>query len=213
MKIAWLIPVFVLIVTSCGEKPKEDVLDLKDIIPQSERYKEGDKKEEIKNESDFGFDMDLANDLGINVMEVDSFAGPMFPDRFNPNTRIKVDLQMKDGLISYRQWTFKDSLKTMNAFYNWLDCFGEKCRSFRYLQKARFQPESMLIFLNDTSITYISSELKLDHKIWQQYLEKRQGVDLWDDVLIQRKGAKVEWCYYGSLNGSTKKQFLPKVEE
>lgn len=202
---AWL-------VSSCQD-PKEELIDLNEIIPQSENYKEGDQnKIDSAEVNDFGFNLKLARELGLDVMELDSFPEPMFPDRFVPRSIQKLKLQFKEDGMFYGQWIYKDSIKTMNALFNWLDCFGPKCKSLKYLQSANFQKEELLIFLNDTSITYISSPLKLDKSLWQQYLEKDRKIEAWDLVIAQRKGGKASWEYYGSLNGSKKRQFLPLIE-
>ncbi len=197
---------------SCQEQ-KEELVDFSEITPQSEKYKDGNDIKEDSNEVvDFGFDIDLARELGIDVMELDSFPDPMFPDRFVPRSIQKLTLHLKEDAIFYGQWKYKDSIKTMNALFNWMDCFGAKCKSLKYLQSANFQKEAMLIFVNDTSLTYISSPLKLDKNQWRQYLEKKNSIEEWDLVIVQRKGAKASWEYYGSLNGSEKKQFLPLIE-
>lgn len=199
-------------VLSCQEQ-KEELMDFRDIVPQSEKYKNGEENPTDSSQiSDLGFDMELARELGIDVMELDSFPEPMFPDRFVPRSIQKLTLHLKEDAIFYGQWKYKDSIKTMNALFNWMDCFGTKCKSLKYLQPANFQKEAMLIFVNDTSVTYISSPLKLDKNQWQQYLEKKDRVVDWDLVIVQKKGAKASWEYYGSLNGSEKKQFLPLIE-
>ena len=124
-----IVSFFVLIVLfSCGEKPKEEVLDMEDIIPQSERYKDGVTTGEKKDTIDLGFDIWMAVRAGISVMEVGRHEDPMFVDRFQPKSILKLDLNTKTDKIFFGQWTFRDSLKTMNAFYNWIDCFGTNCK-------------------------------------------------------------------------------------
>jgi hypothetical protein len=192
-----VVSLFVLfLLFSCGQKPKEEVLDMEDIIPQSDRYKEGVPTGPKKDTVDLGFDIWLADKAGIVVMEVDKHEEPMFVDRFQPKSMLKVDLTTKTESIFFGQWTFKDSLKTMNAFYNWIDCFGKNCKSLRYLKEANFQSDPMLIFLNDTSITYISSSLPLDEKKWQKYLSFKNKTALWDIVVVQKKQRKASWYSY-----------------
>jgi hypothetical protein len=209
-----LIVVFLAGCVLCAcEEPKEELIDFNEIAPQSEKYKDGENsKPDSVEQPDFGFDLHLARELGIEVMQLDSFPEPMFPDRFVPRSIQKMTLQLKEDAIFFGQWVYKDSIKTMNALFNWMDCFGPKCKSLKYLQPTNFQKESMLIFVNDTSLTYISSPLKLDKNQWQQYLEKNKGTTEWDIVIVQKKAAKASWEYYGSLNGSDKKQFLPLME-
>lgn len=209
----WLIFLFVASsIYSCQEQ-KEELVDFSEIAPQSEKYKNG-KESSIDSSlvSDFGFDTELARELGIDVMELDSFPDPMFPDRFVPRSIQKVTLHLKEDAIFFGQWLYKDSIKTMNALFNWMDCFGPKCKSLKYLQSANFQKDEMLLYVNDTSISYITSPLKLDKKQWQQYFEKKYEIEEWDLIIVQRKGAKASWEYFGSLNGSDKKQFLPLIE-
>jgi len=206
MRYLQYIAIFALLI-SCGGKKEEDVVDLKDIIPQSERYKNGPLDTLKKDTIDYGFDIRLAEKAGITVMELDLHVEPVFQDRFNARSVKKLDLQFKDGMAFFGQWTFKDSIKTMNAFYNWIDCYGVKCKSIRFLEEAKFQNDPLLIFLNDTSITYISSPLPQDEKKWQKYLNMKDGIELWDLVIIQKKQRKAVWYQY-AIDAKNKKDTL-----
>lgn len=198
---------------SCKGKEKEEVVDLKDIIPQSERYKNGPSDTLKKDTVDYGFDIWLAGKAGIPVMELDIHEEPMFQDRFNARSVKKLNLQFKDGIAFFGQWTFKDSIRTMNAFYNWIDCYGEKCKSIRFLEETKFQTDAMLVFLNDTSITYISSALPLDENKWRKYLESYNGIKLWDLVIMQKKQRKAGWYYYGTDEKNIKDTLFIKYEK
>jgi len=101
------IAIFALLI-SCGGKKEEDVVDLKDIIPQSERYKNGPLDTLKKDTVDYGFDIRLAEKAGITVMELDLHVEPVFQDRFSARSVKKLDLQFKDGMAFFGQWTFKD---------------------------------------------------------------------------------------------------------
>lgn len=59
-------------------------------------------------------------------------------DRFSFNQKVKVEFKSKteveygkDKMVTPRAdffyYSFADSTKTKNAFYNWLDCFGGEC--------------------------------------------------------------------------------------
>jgi hypothetical protein len=181
----------IVVLASCGGK-KEKVLDMDDINPKAsndEERKKGPKEDHV----DYGFDIGKAEKAGITVMEIDTLGEPMFVDRFQPKSFKKLNLQMKDGVVFFGQWTFKDSLRTMNAFFNWLDCFGSNCKAHKYLGEEKYQSDAMLIFLNDTSFTYISSALPLDEKKWQKCLALNYGNDFWDLVVVQKKQRKALW--------------------
>ena len=49
------------------------------------------------------------------------------------------------------------------------------------------------MFVNDTSLTYISSQIKLNPKQWVQYFEKNNAIDTWRYVLYQPNRAKASW--------------------
>ncbi len=184
----------IVLVTSCGGK-KEKVLDMDDINPKASNDEQG-KKSQKEEDIDFGFDIWKAEKAGITVMKIDTLGEPMFVDRFQPKSFKKLNLQMKEGVVFFGQWTFKDSLRTMNAFFNWLDCFGPNCKSHKYLGEEKYQSDAMLIFLNDTSFTYITSSLPLDEKKWQKCLALNYGNDFWDLVVVQKKQRKALWYEY-----------------
>lgn len=210
MKILSVISILFLLF-ACGEGKKDDVIDMKDITPHSDRDYSQTKKDSVPT-VDLGFDIKIADELGIQVIEINEIKDPMFPDRFSPKSNKKLALQLKKDQITFCQWVYKDSLKTMNALFNWLDCFGPKCKSIKYRFHEKFQPEHMLMFVNDTSITYISSPLALDANVWQQYLEKKNTIEEWDNVIIQKARKKSEWFNYSVEPGSNEKKFLPFKE-
>lgn len=202
---------FLFVLLACGEGKKDEVIDMKDITPQAKRdYDTTEKEPDLIN--DFGFNRTLADEFGVQVMEIDSIAEPMFPDRFSTIKKQKIALQLKADQIIFCQWIFKDSLKTMNTLFNWIDCFGSKCKSIKYRFNENFQSDHMLIFVNDTSITYLSSALPLDEKSWQQYFEKVNGIEEWDNVIIQKAKRKAGWYSYAAPLGSKEKKFLPFKE-
>lgn len=186
---------FVLLLTAaCGGSQKDEVLDMNDITPQAQR-KEPVVKGEVKT-SDYGFNRTVADSIGLKVMEIDSVEEPFFVDRFSPRSQTKVHLQLKEDKIVFCQWTFKDSVKTKNAFYNWIDCYGEKCKSIHFGQNVNFQKDNFRLFMNDTSITYISSALKLSTKDWLAYLKSASGVEEWKLIIEQSTRGKAKWMRF-----------------
>ncbi len=178
---------------ACTSK-EEKVIDLDEIIPKSERYNNGDEPDSsLKDTLSNYFDLKLAKDLGMPFSSMELFEEAFFPDRFQPRRVSKLVLKGEDQAVFFGQWSYKDSLKTMNALFNWLDCFGLKCRSLKYLESASFQADAMLLFINDTSMIYISSSQGLNEKQWQLYLKEKYGADTWDLVIIQKKQRKANW--------------------
>lgn len=200
-----------LLLWSCAE-PKEEVIDMNELIPRSERYTEDEADVEEHDTLHGLFDLETAKNVGLLVSKVLVSEETMFPDRFNPRSQAKLLLTVDQSNIFFGQWVYKDSLKTINALFNWMDCFGEKCKSVKYLESTSFQSDAMLMFVNDTSITYISSDQKLDEQLWQSYLEEKYGLDQWDIVVVQRKQRKASWltCSLDPLTGKSK--FSPIIK-
>lgn len=190
----FLLSLILLISAACDGNQKDEVIDMKDVTPQA-KHKEPVLKAEEKA-SYYGFNRLVADSVGLKVMEIDSVKEPFFVDRFSPRSKTKLHLQLKEGQLLYCQWTFKDSLKTKNAFYNWIDCYGEKCKSIHFGQKVNFQKDNFRLFMNDTSITYVSSSLKLSTKDWQAYLKSVNGVEQWNLIIEQATRGKAKWMRF-----------------
>lgn len=196
------------LLSSCSSDKKDEVLNMKDLTPQARQTKPTEKETgDVK--IDYGFSIPMADSSGITVMEMDFMKEPMFPDRFMPDSILKLKLDLKDGQLFYGQWIFSDSIKTRNALFNWLDCFGANCNAIKYLSESRFQNDAMLLFVNDTSIVYLSSKSNMDEKKWQHYLELKYGIDLWKTVVVQRYKQKAKWYSYEKMKQAKKASFLP----
>lgn len=197
--------------SSCGEQ-KEELVDISDVIPSSENYKDDVKIDTTTNSSDSllrHFDINLIPELKLVDSKLFPVTSTMLPERFAAKSFVKMAIQTSNDSITFCQWKYKDSIKTMNAFFNWLDCFGAKCKSLRYRESAKFQKDAMLIFVNDTSIIYISSNKMLSPDLWIKYFEKRSKIMEWDNIILQQRGMKSVW---GSSNKLTKR-FVPLPEE
>jgi hypothetical protein len=182
----------IFIFAACVEKKKEVLRDMKDLTPKSERtYSE--KNQEEKDSIQFDFDAEIAREIGVEVMEFDKVEAPMFPDRFHPISATKLHLQLKKDGILFCQWSFKDSTQTKNAFYNWLDCFGEKCKSIKFGETINFQNDNFLLFVNDTLITYITSAERIEEEAWLNYFKQKNGLEDWKIFLQQGTRAKAKW--------------------
>lgn len=203
-----LIPICAMLLFSCSGENKEKVLDMSDLTPQAKE--ETSKSLKVKDTAHFSLiNLILADSCGIPIQQFRELKEPMFPDRFMPKSKFKLNLETEHKNLFMGQWNYPDSIKTMNAFFNWLDCFGPECKSIKLGEEENMQKEGLLFFINDTSITYFSSNSKLDLERWQQYLEKQYGINQWDLVVWQQPRKKAVWMRYDVLPGKKKKQFLP----
>jgi hypothetical protein len=186
----------------------EKVLDMNDLTPHAKKETVNSTVEKDTLRPSL-FNIPLADSCGIRIQEFSEVKDPMFPDRFMPKSKLKLNLQAKEMSLFMGQWTYPDSVKTRNAFFNWLDCFGPECKAIKLGEEVNMQSEGLLFIINDTSITYFTSNSKLELNNWQQYLEKQYGIDQWDMVVWQQPRKKAVWMSYNVLPGKKKKQFLP----
>ena len=183
---------------ACTQK-KPKVIDMSDITPHSERENNGKAKDDKSKVIDYGFNLKIADEIGIQVMEIDSISEPLFPDRFSPKKIKKLTLHLKENPITYCHWTFKDSIHTKNALYNWIDCYGSNCKSIKYGQKMNFQKDNFILLESDTSLTYISSPSKLIADDWLKYYELQTEIKDWKLMIYQETSGKATW--YSVIDG------------
>lgn len=191
-----IIPVFFLLLlfVACKQKPKEKVLDMKEIIPHSDRDYNGDPRDLENSDSvDFGFDLEFANEVGITILGTCEYDEKLFPDRFTPTNTIKLNLIRERDTVVYCNWSFKDSIHTKNAFYNWIDCFGPKCKSIKLGQKVNFQKDNFILLVGDTSLIYFSAKEKLEVDDWLNYLTLKYDIVNWKVIIKQTARGKAVW--------------------
>lgn len=182
----------IFLFAACGEKKEEVLRDMKDITPKSERDYTQQRNEKLDT-IDFGFNSGVANELGLNLSGIKFNKAPMFPDRFLPKSTKKLILMQEVDSTLFCQWSFKDSTQTKNAFYNWVDCFGEKCKSIKFGETINFQKDNFVILVNDTSLTYITSVKKIQQDDWLQFFEKTEAIKNWKTVIYQSSRSKATW--------------------
>lgn len=95
------------------------------------------------------------------------------------------------------EWTFSDSSKTVNAFYNWLDCFGNDCRSIRIDEEKNGCKQAFVIWVSNIKISYLESSKRIELKRWEDLLIEKKGA--WNYIIQQAPNSKIVW-----LESSTK---------
>ena len=192
-----------LFLFSCVEN-KEEVIDLSDIITESENYKEGVEKEkvnEIVEDSTLAV-VEYFISNGVEVDKIHFLTKNKFPDRFSPNRKDKFEIVNGLDTLQYFNWSYTDSAKTMNAFFNWIDNFGEKGSSIRVGEKKRLQKKGFVMYVGDTNLIFIQSNNSVNEKEWDYFFEKQRFVK-WNYYLAQKKNSKVKW--FTLLDGEREK--------
>jgi len=191
---------------SCKDKKQEETLDLSEITTSSVRYKEGlvlkDSVVSIPQFTD-GLTLvykNLIDSLGVDYSVVLKLDTVLFADRFGAKSIVKFYWKEKNDSINFIDWEFKDSTKTENAFYNWLDCFGANCKSVKIGDKARLQKRSLLLLLNEKHLIWIDANTSIEQEKWLKILKDQQFGENWKYILYQSKNKKDKLVWSSSKN-------------
>ena len=188
---------------SCSNNKKEETVDLSEITSSSERYKEGKSEVKKKKEKELNFidTLDvrfkgILDSLKINDSVVRKLDIVLFPDRFGAKSITKFYWKEKKDSINLLDWEFSDSLKTENAFYNWIDCFGENCKSIKIGDKIKIQKRGLLILVNDKHLLVIDATSKIDCESWIKLVGSQKFGDTWKYIVYQPQKGKSTWMNY-----------------
>ncbi len=203
MKFKLFIVTIISFLLSCSNDKKEEIVDLSELTTSSERYKEGktDNQKNLKAKGHFSDSLKVQYKAILDSLKIeDSIVRKLdivsFPDRFGAKTITKLFWKIKSDSVTLIDWEFNDSLKTENAFYNWIDCFGKNCKTLKIGDKVKIQKRELLILVNEKHLMAIDSEEKIDYNKWISILKSQQFGESWKYILFQPKKGKSSWMNY-----------------
>ena len=184
-----------MLVISCSDGEKE-TLSLEDISHTSDKFDHiDDSKEivEIKDEKPkkgyflLAFDS-IYKDASWFVLD-----SLLFPDRFGPSKMEKwYLLNQKDSIVALH-YEFKDSLRTKNAFFNWLDCYGPKCNSYQVGAQFKKQNRNSLFLIGENQLVYMESKFPIAAEKLVAILNKEKKDQNWIYVVEIPGRKKTRW--------------------
>jgi len=137
----------------------------------------------------------LINDFVNSQTSIYDTIGHQTPhsiDRFGFGTKQKLEFRSKKTFIDSKlnhitavarlyYYTFSDTTKTINAFYNWLDCFGPDCDVLKLNEDlAKLSTPPIFTLVYDTcivAIEYVCGQEKNDWKSFQDSIISKFGKD------------------------------------
>lgn len=182
----------------CCKESIDEVIDLTEIIEESKNYKEGNEVEEEVILGDTILELILPfNEKGFEFISAKEVSRNLLPDRFGPINKSEIELVSNTDTINYLCWTYSDSIKTMNAFYNWIDNFGESRKSIFIGEKTNFQVNPFIVFAGDTSLIYIESNSNLSYSKWENYCSSNdEKLKDWNYSILQSRKSNAKWFSY-----------------
>ncbi len=195
---------------SCSDD-QENTVSLEDITHTSDKFDHiDDKKEtvEIKDEKPKkGYFLTAFDSIykDASWFMLDSL---LFPDRFGPSKMEKwYLLNQKDSIVALH-YEFKDSLRTKNAFFNWIDCYGPTCTSYQVGSQFKKQSRNSLFLIGANQLVYLESKSPIAADKLVGILNEKKKDQNWIYVLEIPGKKKTRWSTIkeGEINELKKTQ-------
>jgi hypothetical protein len=197
----------VLFIFSCSSE-NEKVVKLDDIVSGSKEINvEKDTIAFNDTTQKLSFFVNrLCDSLKINKKTTFIDSSFDFPERFHPIKIDKVTFHQGD-LISYKHWKWSDSIKATQAFFNWLDQFGDGRKSLIVGDEVNVTKKGFIVLLQDKSIVYLefASNFKLTY--YADKLTKCGFGKHWKYILFQQPFRKTTWI--DCISDTTNCQLYP----
>lgn len=184
-----------MLLFSCSDNESE-TLSLEDISHTSDKFNDiDDKKEAVKikdQKPKEGYFLTAFDSIykEASWYKLDSL---LFPDRFGPSRLEKWYLLNKKDSIVALHYEFKDSLRTKNAFFNWIDCYGPKCISYQVGSQFKKQSRNSLFLIGEKQLIYLESALPIPAEKLVGILNEKKEDQNWIYVLEIPGRKKTRW--------------------
>mgnify|MGYP006878989421 CR=1 FL=1 len=189
----------ILLCASCASKSEVETVSLEDLLPQSDYpiLNKDEQKSDSLLFSDFKKDlMNAISDSSLLFSE-EIYNVKFFPDRLSHITRHQELIILDSDSIAFTAWEFSDSLTTINAFYNWLDCFGDNCSEIKIGEEVKFSKNNVLTLVSNHHLVYITSTRAFNMIKWQNEIVPAIFPDeLWIYAISQPAKKKGKWQDY-----------------
>jgi len=203
-----IIPLFVLLILISCTPEQQDVetVSMDDLMGETTTtiFNENDTlTTQPEVQIDFAKSIaDLIQNLAPNYA-ASELNKPHAFDRYGFTTKAKAKILLKSDQKNKSEsntelfvYTFSDSTKLNNAFYNLLDCFGDNCSEIKVredLELIKTTPSTTLVY--DTVYVYINHEQNYTKKDWNNLLKNitnKYGSSYRYKIDITKKG-KLSW--------------------
>ena len=176
MKEIFFIVVFLLTLSSCGEDHSKESLSYTEIGASDIQKSKIDPKEKVQKDTvQINFNSELfAKISGLKIDSMNVTKKNEVIDRVPHRNSEKVVLFIDSSAIQFKSWEFRDSSDLKTAWYNMLDCFGERCESIELFDSLFQTDDYNLVFIAEKSIDWISSKSNLNNRDWRLYLKKER---------------------------------------
>lgn len=194
MRTALLIGMLVLVggMGSCTSSGEEAV-NYSDISPNGKRHDYKEEKDSVKTDRPEKSAFFALADTLIPEAGWIQWDSMLFPDRFGASSSEKWILKTEKDSLIVLNYTFKDSLKTKNAFFNWIDCFGPKCTSYSVGGNIRVKGKYAYFLVGEKQLMYVEGSHKFDEKVIRSSFYAKPKTENWIYLIQMNPTGKAVW--------------------
>ncbi len=183
---------------ACSGKDEIEIISSEDFFPQAKGNYDYDNNQDTlltnKTSSLQLKILELFPDADFDTINPLKENRPLFiPDRMGYESKREEFFTIENKAYQFTEWSFVDSAKTINAFYNWLDCYGFMCASIHINQQVTLEHKEVIIWVSEDKIAYLSSIASLNLRNWQNLLYPEYEEEDWYFLLQQRRGVLLDW--------------------
>ncbi|TSJ42375.1 hypothetical protein [Fluviicola chungangensis] len=191
-----VIGLMLLLFLSCKDNNGTETVSLEDISHTSDKFdhiEDNRETAEIKDEKPKQAYFLTAFDSIYKDASWFMLDSLLFPDRFGPSKMEKwYLLSQKDSIVALH-YEFRDSLRTKNAFFNWIDCYGPTCDSYQVGSQFKKQSRNSLFLIGANQLVYIESKTPIATKKLVELLNEEKKDQNWIYVLEIPGRKKTRW--------------------
>lgn len=183
--------------TACTSEEAQEVIDLSELLPEVE----GDYNYEIDStlqieplfsEAELMLKSKLP-ELTFDTLKTLKNKNSIFlPDRLGYLEKEEHYFIYDSIPYHYINWSFEDSVKSINAFYNWLDCFNTDCRSIRINDKRNGSANAFHIGQSNQGIYFLESSKSIPNEEWVSLLLNDDTIE-WNYYITQTPKGRINW--------------------
>ena len=199
-----LFPLICLVLcVSCGKNNDNKVIKYEDI---GEKAQSNTSLDILPSEDDNNEDTTLnLSNLDIEISKTYNLSANDFLDRFQSEESFKRLFLTSNDSIYFKSWSFRDSTACMNAFYNWLDCFGKDCSPIELYSTDFITSNYNLLLVFENQIHSIISKENQNLQVWHRYFEAENDISEYHYILEQKRNQSMTWFEFNNREMSTLK--------
>jgi hypothetical protein len=180
-----------IILFSCSKNEESEFIKYSEIGDTQFSDKNNTKQDSIRK-----YDLDIplnTEHLELDIDKIVKIDEPEFMDRFRNNKVEKFLLLRNTDSIYFKTWHYDDSLSTFNAFYNLLDCFGEKCIPIKIYSSTYSEKYYNLIFISDLSIFWLQAIENQQINTWEHFIKEEFSIVEYRFIIEQKANDNMKW--------------------